>query len=135
MADIAGIPYVEARFTDKGQLQNAADVVVPTGTTDLIVISHGWNNDADEARGLYKELFTNVVAVRPPDAAKTCAILGVIWPSKKFDELVATSGTPGDGQGAASIDAAHGAASRAVIDQMLSQLKTIFDAPDQQRTL
>jgi hypothetical protein len=135
MADIAGIPYVEARFDEKGQSQNGGEVTVAAGTTDLFVISHGWNNSADEARELYRELFTNFAAVHPPGTGnRTFAVIGVIWPSKKFDELVAASGTPGDGQGAAGLEA-HTAASHAVVDQKLSALKELFSTPEQQNTI
>ena len=48
MNDIAGIPYVEAEFDKNGNLKN--QVSLPSGVTDLIVISHGWNNDAAAAR-------------------------------------------------------------------------------------
>ena len=32
--------------------------------TDVVVISHGWNNDMDEARRLYRNLFASMDAVR-----------------------------------------------------------------------
>ena len=106
MADIAGIPYVEAQFDENGAIQNAADVAIPAGTTDLFVMSHGWNNSAGEARDLYRGFFTSFSQVKPANlASRRCAIVGVIWPSKKFDELVAVSGVPGDGTGAASLSA------------------------------
>ena len=40
-------------------MQELADQV-----SDLVVISHGWNNDMDEARALYRELFASIDAVR-----------------------------------------------------------------------
>ena len=64
MSDIAGIPYVEAQFDKNGTLQSP--VALPAGVTDLFVMSHGWNNSVDEARKLYRGLFTNFVAVARP---------------------------------------------------------------------
>ena len=53
MSDIAGIPDVEVDFDKNGKQLNQASV--PEGTTDVFVISHGWNNDKVEARALYQE--------------------------------------------------------------------------------
>ena len=43
MDNIAGIPYTTAEFDETGTLQNNPQV--PPGTTDPIVISHGWNSN------------------------------------------------------------------------------------------
>lgn len=85
MADISGIPYVEAQFDKNGVLQSP--VAIPAGVTDLFVMSHGWNNNAEDARNLYRTFFTNFVGVaRPGDLpGRSFAIVGVIWPSKKLD--------------------------------------------------
>jgi hypothetical protein len=78
MADIAGIPYVEAAFDKNGTLEN--QVTLPAGVTDLFVISHGWNNNAADARALYQRFFENFVAVAQPTdlPGRTFAIVGVI---------------------------------------------------------
>ena len=85
MNDCAGIPYFEAGFDKHGALQNK--VKLPAGVTDLFVMSHGWNNNAAEARELYRKFFESFVAVgKPADfPGRTFAIVGVIWPSKQFD--------------------------------------------------
>src|ERR1043166_2582965 len=92
MTDIAGIPYLEAEFDESGTLQS--QVVLPAGVTDLLVMSHGWNNSAADARTLYRDFFQNFSAVAQPAdmPGRSCAIVGVIWPSKKSDELVAVAG-------------------------------------------
>ncbi len=107
MNDIAGIPYVEAQFDKNGDLQN--QVNLPAGVTDLFVMSHGWNNNADDARGALPQPFENFVAVAQPAdlPGRSFAIVGVIWPSKAFDELVAASGAPGGAEGSASLSTAH----------------------------
>ena len=45
--------------------RSQADAVVNAapGFTDLIVISHGWNNDVDEASQLYDTFFQSIDAV------------------------------------------------------------------------
>lgn len=136
MNEIAGIPYVEARFNKDGSLANSDQVKLPAGVTDLFVISHGWNNDDDEARGLYQRLFENFVALGQPGdfADRSFAILGVIWPSKKFDELVAISGAPGGAEGSASLAAAD-TASHQALEAKLERMKEFFTEPGQQQTL
>jgi hypothetical protein len=79
MTDIAGIPYLEASFAQDGAPQCA--VTVPGDITDVIVISHGWNSNPDEARDLYRRLFENFAAEGPLDHL---AVIGVLWPSKRF---------------------------------------------------
>jgi hypothetical protein len=86
MSDIAGIPYLIARFDKDGTPQN--EVTLPQGTADLFVISHGWNNTQEDAENLYKDLFKNLAAIAPELLSRKLAIIGVIWPSKKFTELV-----------------------------------------------
>jgi hypothetical protein len=89
MNNIAGIPYVAAHFDQDGAALNQQQVTLPPGTTDVIVLSHGWNNTEEQAEQLYSELFTNFAAVAPDQLQKKkFAIVGVIWPSKKFTDVV-----------------------------------------------
>ena len=135
MNDIAGIPYVEAEFDKNGNLKNP--VALPAGTTDLIVISHGWNNDAAEAAHalpgvLHKALWR--WRSRATCRGESLAIVGVIWPSKKFDELVAVSGVAGR-RGRFGQPAARGdAESRKVLEAKLGRMKEFFTEPSQQKT-
>ncbi len=95
MQTIAGFPYIEIQFTQNGAIhdlpsaQNADQELADSGATDLIVISHGWNNDLNRERMLYANFFSSVKKVidggqAPGVAGRNLAILGVIWPSKKF---------------------------------------------------
>ena len=134
MNDIAGIPYAEAQFDKKGTLENR--VTLPAGVTDLFVVSHGWNNSAADARELYRKLFENFAAVAQPNdlPGRSFAILGVIWPSKKFDELVAVSGMPGGTQGSASLGGGD-AASHQALTEKLQRMKEFFDEPAERQAL
>jgi len=134
MNDIAGMPYVKAEFDEDGKLKDA--VSLPAGVTDLFVISHGWNNDAAEARALYGKFFESFAAVVQPGdlQRRSLAVVGVIWPSKKFDELVTVSGTPEAAQGSASLDAADEQSSKA-IELKLDAMKKFFTRPAQQQAL
>jgi hypothetical protein len=56
-------------------------------TTDLVLISHGWNNDISEARQLYADFFaasSQVQASQKVAIDRTFAISAIFWPSKKF---------------------------------------------------
>jgi hypothetical protein len=86
-------PYFELEFDAKGkptdakQLTALIDGLRKNKTTDVFVISHGWNNDEKDAHALYQELFNNVKAQEKnvDVSGRTFAVAGVIWPSKKFD--------------------------------------------------
>lgn len=55
--------------------------------TDLIVISHGWNNDIAEARSLYSKFFDAFASVaRVTSPIRTFGVAALFWPSKRFAE-------------------------------------------------
>ncbi|HEV7714448.1 MAG TPA: hypothetical protein VGO53_02565 [Steroidobacteraceae bacterium] len=98
----------EVEFTKSGDVFNAAQVnallQAVGGLTDLFVISHGWNNDAAEARSLYDNLFKSVVEVMDAGVVKgldgrTFGVMRILWPSKKFadEDLI-----PGGGAASAT---------------------------------
>jgi predicted alpha/beta hydrolase family esterase len=134
MAEIAGLPYTEAQFDEKGALKNQVDL--PAGITDLFVISHGWNNNADAARSLYRGFFESFAAVAQPNdlPGRKIAVVGVLWPSKKFDELVAVSGAPAAAGGAAGLGAADPSSLQA-LEAKIERMKETFDKPDQKQVL
>lgn len=137
--NIAGIPFFKAEFDEKGAMKGSAPSL-PADTTDLYVISHGWNNSDKEASDLYTELFTNFKAVAPPAllTSRKPAIVGVYWPSKKFDEMVAvqsaTTSAGGSAAGAAAAAVADPAGEKR-LDTKLNDLKEFFKDPAQQQSL
>ena len=125
---IKGIPYSAAEFDKAGKLLSAPSV--PAGTTDLIVVSHGWNNDRAEAEALYTKLFGNfadVTATDPTIQQRKFAIVGVIWPSKKFDQLMTQPAANKAAGGAASGGAADKAASNAEMQAAINLVAPLFD--------
>src|SRR3990170_8311031 len=134
METIAGIPYTEAEFDKDGKLIGSQPTL--TGVTDLFVISHGWNNNAADARTLYRHFFTNFMAVGKPEdlAGRACAVIGVIWPSKKFDELVAAADSGEAAQGSAGLGTGA-AESRAELEAKLDAMKRFFVEPGQQQSI
>jgi hypothetical protein len=132
MNNIKGIPYAEVIFDKDGQRQDAP--VIPDGTTDLIVVSHGWNNTAAAAEDLYTKLFSNFADVTAGDqaiASRKIAIIGVIWPSKKFDDLMTQLEGSGKAPGGAkSLSAADQSQAQAAMLEAINRAAPIFDDPD-----
>jgi len=134
MNDIAGIPYVAANFEMDGRLLNP--VTVPNGTTDLIVISHGWNNNAADAEDLYRRLFTSFSQVGEANDldGRKVAIVGVIWPSKRFDEMVASVADQ-ESTGSASLNSPESAASRKLLEDKLTSMEAFMSSPAQKAAI
>jgi hypothetical protein len=89
------LPYTDVAFDEKGayldpdQLDGVEKLLADKRPTDVIVISHGWNNTHGQARELYERLIDSIVAVRPRvDGAKErrFAVIGVLWPAIQWAE-------------------------------------------------
>lgn len=115
---------VELHFDTAGNPADgtSVDELLPllARTEHLIVMSHGWNNDIDDARSLYEGFFGALLAVLGEyglqQAGITLAL--VFWPSKKFDDAQLIAG------GAAGIDVDP--LDTAIVAQ-IATLKTAFN--------
>jgi predicted alpha/beta hydrolase family esterase len=123
MADIAGIPFVEANFDKDGNLQNVVDL--PFATTDVFIMSHGWNNNKSDAQKLYDGSFGNFADLQKKFdfTGRQLGIVGVFWPSKKFDDLTFQVGQ----SNAAAVGV--GDDGQALVGAKLEGLKSLFSAP------
>ena len=127
MNDISGISYTAARFDKDGTLLNKQDVTLPAGTTDVIVASHGWNNTEEQAEQLYTDLFTHFAAVALDQLQnKKIAIVGVIWPSKRFTDVVDAAVAEQARGGGAGFGTSSTAADE-TIEAKLDVIATMFD--------
>ena len=99
-------PYQELEFAKDGSSVHPeqADAVrrLADQVTDVVVVSHGWNNDMDEARVLYRNLFASVDAVHQARATRwgdrSIGVVGILWPSKRFaDAELVPGGAAGIG--------------------------------------
>jgi hypothetical protein len=91
--EVKGLPFFPIEFDKKARLVDAdqtfaLDSFIKTGgVTDILVLSHGWNNDEAQAMTLYKHLLSSISKEVDVDFnARTVAVVGVFWPSKKFAE-------------------------------------------------
>lgn len=84
------LPYSDVRIDAKGAFAEPDDVDAATAlvathaATDILVLCHGWNNTAGDARALYDRLVASIVAVRGSvkgSRARQFAVIGVLWPS------------------------------------------------------
>lgn len=91
----------ELEFTKTGEVFNASQesaiLAALAAYTDVIVVSHGWNNDKAEAAQLYDALFASIEAIlpgKPPSSGKAFGVIRIFWPSKRFapDELIPGGG-------------------------------------------
>lgn len=142
--DLSGFPFFPLQFNNNAQAVDPGEEpalrgwLQAQGPVDLAVVSHGWNNDEQDALRLYQNLFACVRKVLnqaqvPAMNGRTIAVAGVFWPSKKF---AAEEDIPG---GAASVtpadplaDAFEGA-SAAADPQVLARLREL--AAEEQPTL
>lgn len=137
MDEIVGLPFFPLEITKDGRIFRAGQVTAiedavrkasAAKITDLVVVSHGWNNDLADAGDLYNRLFTNFASLipsHPPAAARKLAIAGVFWPSKRFaDEDLIPSG------GAVGVELGDNSPTSSALAKKLDSLKGLFDVPD-----
>jgi hypothetical protein len=123
------IARFDVEFTKTGRPWKSAQVDALTtglaGVTDLLVVSHGWNNDMADARALYDALLghmsrlldhasdANAPAAIARLAGRTYAACQVFWPSKRFADADLIPGG-----GAASATAANDQALMRLLDAL-----------------
>ena len=132
-SDISGFDFwplefdKKARPVDPGQIDRLERGLSATGVTDLLVLSHGWNNDEREALRLYQALLRNVDRQqRGRFGGRRIAVAGLFWPSKKFAESEAIPGR------AASV---AGDVPQADLIATIEQLRGFFDGPTSDQIL
>jgi hypothetical protein len=98
MDQLSGFDFIALNFDDDGKPTSAAaqatllQHVATAGTTDVVLMAHGFRNDEREALHLYRDFFENVHAhlsraeLKDQLASRKFAIGGIFWPSKSFSE-------------------------------------------------
>jgi thioesterase domain-containing protein len=95
--------HFPVEFTKRGRIFDPTQVDALlaglSACTDLFVVSHGWNNDVEDATELYDKLFQSMSQVLGADvvpdvAGRNFGVVRIFWPSKKFtsEELIPGGG-------------------------------------------
>jgi hypothetical protein len=126
MFNPSGFPAAELQFDKNagivGSRQAVIDLAADEGTTDLIVMSHGWNNDIADATAMYADLAALLRTTVDSDAVpalsgRQIALVGVYWPSKKFTESDLIPG--GAAAATSSVDEAE-------VEAAIDRLRDVF---------
>ncbi|MGH8929063.1 MAG: hypothetical protein ACRDZO_00085, partial [Egibacteraceae bacterium] len=157
MPNKSGFPYAEVQFTRDGEAHDATEVAglstmaSAENVTDLLVVSHGWNNNIAEARELYDNLLRHLRAHLdansvPGAGGRRYGVAAVLWPSKKFAEKeLIPSGAAGFGDLldasalAEQVDDLKAAIGDAQAEARLEEIKPLLtqveDDPDARRAV
>ena len=81
---------------DQGQVTALFDGL--GGAAELLVLSHGWNNDRDGASRMYTHFLNSLAQVRDAATSPALAVLEIFWPSKRFssEDLIPGGAASGD---------------------------------------
>lgn len=96
MADFP-FPYLHVQCRKDGAIwqQPEADALVASvkpgdaAPTDLFIFCHGWNNNINDAEGLYAGLAAQLqpqIDANPKLSSRRFASCGILWPSRKFED-------------------------------------------------
>ena len=83
-----GLRYFEVSFDADGHLSDDGGLpaaVNAGGVQDVFFFSHGWNNSAGSARGMYEDMFGGLAGLLGDKLATSVAV-GIFWPSLLFPE-------------------------------------------------
>ena len=97
MDTLSGFDYIALHYDDDGKptstaLADLLSHVKTTGTTDVVLLVHGFRNDEHDASGLYKRFLANFRAhlshaeLSTSMSPRKFAVGGIFWPSKAFSE-------------------------------------------------
>ncbi len=157
METLAGFDYIAMHYDGDGTPKSSAlnellAHVTHHGTTDVLLMAHGFRNDERDASSLYERFLTTFREhfthpdLAPAMASRTFAVGGVMWPAKAFSE-----GESKDAGGVQNLsaddeleaaraqlmemrDSDLSAEQRAALDKALAMLDQIEDDSDAQDT-
>jgi hypothetical protein len=97
MEKLSGFDFIALEYDGDGHPTSSAidelqQHIGQAGVTDLVVIAHGFRNDENEARGLYRDFLATFREHIGRDELKSrlepriFAVAGIFWPSKAFSE-------------------------------------------------
>lgn len=88
---IGGKPFWQVVFDKDGDMDRVtADALVAGATegglTDLVIFSHGWNNDRQIARRLYENWFALLAPQIDAGGTHQTGLVGLLWPSQRWSD-------------------------------------------------
>jgi hypothetical protein len=105
-------PFCWLEFDERGALVDPGAsaalgaLLAQRAIADLVVMSHGWKNDKDDAINLYGTLWGNAVAsLKHKDPAKIL-LAGALWPAKKYATDIDDAAARAAGGGTRAVGAA-----------------------------
>jgi len=139
MTTMAGLRFWELTFdadgdTDAGARDSFLTEVRDAGITDLVVFSHGWNNDHRIATSLYEAFFGLLAGQLPAARRDSVGLVGVFWPSQRWSDEPIPDFAPapaagGAGDAAAAVPRQTAVAGEPALDkETLAQLQELFPA-------
>jgi hypothetical protein len=114
---------------DPADERELVEQLAASSVTDLIMFSHGWNNDEAAASALYAQWFDLLNAQLGPD--RKVGFVGIRWPSQLWRDVPIpdfdpTPGGAAPGAAALTETATADVGSPALSLQQLQDLKTLF---------
>jgi hypothetical protein len=76
----------EGKLLSPGAIERIRAILDASGSRDLVIMSHGWNNDRDDAWALYSQLWNSTstsLRIGGSDPAKFM-VAGILWPAIKY---------------------------------------------------
>lgn len=136
MNTLAGFPFWILQFDEDGEAEDSVrmnkfiDEVKSNGIQDLFIFSHGWNNDENMAKDLYRGYFEEIRKImdNPQLIKRRTSVIGtagVVWPSILWPDDFVEESSGG----------AAGLGSRPDGKALFTELKKVFRKPDQQKIL
>jgi hypothetical protein len=133
MFDSSNFRAAEVKFDTEGKVVDSDDAVLALANeqsvTDLVLMSHGWNNDMADAGRLYARLaasLRDVIGQHALPVGREIGLAALYWPSKRFAE---SDLIPGGAAAAASL------ISEADVRGAIDDLRDVFTSVDQQAAL
>lgn len=128
---LEGVPHWQVSFDKHGRPhgdQTFLNEVTKADLTDLLVFSHGWNNDPPRARRLYQNFFEKVHEVQRAQGSGDSRLgtVGVFWPAMRWPD----ESLPRGREAAASFGAPE-----PTEEDLFQQLKETFGSQDERRAL
>lgn len=87
---------------EPAQVEAVLSLIRQHHPTDVLLLSHGWNNDMDAARRLYRALMNGLEGQSPPGAADRLVVVELFWPSIRWadaDQIAGGGVSVGDEAG------------------------------------